>query len=138
LADALTDSGESLSASSDPAILNYTLNGGWVRFASPGSSALLAILDSIPNTPSWRVVPDGSIWVGYETWPVVNLDNTAYLKSDPSHSSIMIGSYDPDIAPGEILQFSTGIQDQQNLKVSVVTHNISSGRIQTSILYENF
>lgn len=137
LQDAIQDSGEAISPVCDPTVLSIPLRG-WVRFQTSGSFALRAILSAIPNNPSWRVVSDGTIWVGYETWPVVTLNDTGYLHSDPASATILIGSFDPDISPGEVLHVAIPNQPIQDLKVSSIVHTIEDGKIRSLIRYENY
>lgn len=136
LQDTMNDAGEALSPTSDTGVTNQPLSS-WIRFQSPGSAALQSLLQAIPNNPSWRVIPDGTIWVGFETWPVVTLVNTGYRHSDPSNTSLVIGSFDPDIRPGQILQINTPLAGQQLLRISTVTHLVSGSEIQTLLRYEN-
>lgn len=68
LTDALTEAGEKLSPTADTATLNTFLDH-WARVASSAKTAVETLLAS--TGASWRVLDDGTIWCGPETWPIV-------------------------------------------------------------------
>lgn len=68
----------------------------WIRRAGPAHEALTALLALYPKR-AWRVQPDGSIWIGEETWP----DGPAVTVLDerPAAGSYLL-SLAPDLQPG--------------------------------------
>lgn len=71
LAAILEAGGETLSPTSDAAILER-LVGRWSVAAGPVATALELLAED--QGFSWRVVDDGGIWVGVETWPKSPVD----------------------------------------------------------------
>ncbi len=67
LNDLLSEAGERLSSTSDPTLLSRNLSA-WARFELPASDCLRALVDD-ELAACWRVLPDGSVWVGTEQWP---------------------------------------------------------------------
>jgi hypothetical protein len=76
---------------------------------------------------SWRVLADGSVWVGRETWPTSLLEEYAHIDQAPGAGSMEIVAAEPAIYPGEVFE---------ERRVSVVTHRIDNGRVRTRILWE--
>ncbi len=68
LDDILRDSGEVLSDESDSTFLNKKLDG-WQRVECTAEEALDLLCDNVGA--EWRVLRDGKIWVGVDTWPEV-------------------------------------------------------------------
>lgn len=64
LADVLRESGETLSSS---ASAPTTALANWVRSIGTAAAALKAIAEKSGQT--WRVMRDGTLWIGSETWP---------------------------------------------------------------------
>lgn len=65
--------GEIVSATADPTLLGVVLEH-WTTVAMPAGAAIRVLLDRVPEAMApegvaWRLLPDGSIWVGQETWP---------------------------------------------------------------------
>jgi hypothetical protein len=71
LTDIATESGEMLSATADAATLS-TLMQKWARVAGPAGRALGLMVGELGV--SWRILDDGSIWVGPETWMAYTAD----------------------------------------------------------------
>lgn len=68
LDDILRDSGEALSAESDQELLNTRLEG-WERTDGTAHEALTVLCKKLGA--EWRVLRDGKIWIGKDTWPEV-------------------------------------------------------------------
>jgi hypothetical protein len=117
----LSVAGEALdSSSSVPA----TKLPHWVGFESKASQALTAICDKAGLV--WRVLPNGKIWVGTETWPTVEPEGVEIQDEDWSDGSIIVaGEFFAElqkIAPGTTFD---GHQIEQ------VEHRIDGLRVRT-------
>ncbi len=71
LTDILNETGERLSSTSASATLTYPLPH-WARARGPASSALECLLTAAGAT--WRILPDGALWVGVNTYPAATFD----------------------------------------------------------------
>jgi hypothetical protein len=70
IGDILQRCGESLSSTADATILGKRL-AKWHRSAGTGGTALAEIAEN--QAAAWRVLPDGTVWVGRDTWPTLDL-----------------------------------------------------------------
>jgi hypothetical protein len=124
LEDLLREAGETLAATSDAATLGVVLSK-WNRREGHAGMALASLLEA--SGASWRVLADGSVWIGPETWPAASLVDYGYVEQAPGAGAIEIIATDPTVYPGEMFR------DQ---RVSVVTHRLDGRRIRTRILTE--
>src|SRR5690606_41336452 len=99
LADILGD-GERLSPQSDPGVLAITL-AKWHRLSGAASHATVALLEGVGAT--WRVLNDGTVWIGRETWPEVS-PRPALLTEDWSGGIVNLGRAAPHHRPGTTLR----------------------------------
>lgn len=68
LGDILREAGEQLSPKSDAAVLSQPLSS-WLRLAGTAEEQLSLLTDSVGAV--WRVLEDGSVWVGIDSYPRV-------------------------------------------------------------------
>lgn len=132
LSDILTACGETLSTTADTTILNLFLKN-WVRLAGPGKLAVSRLLDSIAT--SWRILGDGTFWVGTDTYPAAPNTQFDVLERNFGEGRILIGTARPFLFPGTTLTITiSGTQSIQN--VSNVVHEIYQDRIRTEVWFE--
>jgi hypothetical protein len=124
LLDLLADAGERLSPTADAGVLGVVLPK-WNRSAGPAGIALASLLQA--SGASWRVLPDGSVWVGRERWEASSLVDYTYIEQAPNAGSLEIVTVEPAVFPGEVFE---------GRRVSVVTHRFEGRRIRTRILWE--
>jgi hypothetical protein len=72
LGEILKAIGETQSAAMDAAVGN-TFMDRWSRFGGSGGQALKQVAQDLGV--SWRVLRDGSIWLGVETWPELKVEH---------------------------------------------------------------
>lgn len=124
ITDLLTEGGERLSSTSDAAKLG-TILPFWTRHAGTVGEGLENVLDELGAV--WRVLPDGSVWIGVETWPKSDPKNVAVEAEVASESKIVFSSDAPSLLPG------TTFRDR---KVSRVEHSIETGKTRTTAWFE--
>ncbi|RPH55618.1 MAG: hypothetical protein EHM89_16830, partial [Acidobacteria bacterium] len=98
--DIMSDSGETLSAEADRSILGKRLSS-WQRVRGQGRHALDRVLEKFGAT--WRVLRDGTIWIGIDTWPEVEPDGTV-LDDDWGDGSIGLAPDTPTMVPGIVVR----------------------------------
>jgi hypothetical protein len=101
-------SGETLSATADAAVLALQLVA-WTQQRQTVRQALSSLVEDrrLGGGVSWRVLPDGTIWIGTETWPDAGLTAPADYQEIvelPSEGWLDLGSEVPRIAPGVSLE----------------------------------
>ncbi len=99
LEELLAAAGERLSGASASSALSRSL-GYWTRPKGRAGAALGMLVDSIGGAV-WRVLAEGSVWVGIETWP--DAPSTAFgdeLDRDHAAGTVLIAPDAPGLAPG--------------------------------------
>lgn len=113
--------GEQLSGTSTSSVLATTLVS-WARFQQAGGSALAQLAHVL--SAGWRVLYDGTVWFGTESWPQSALSDYTVIRYDPELARIELGADYPIILPG------TTFTDRQ---VDNVNHTITDGRVRTVV-----
>jgi len=134
LKDALTGAGETLSPAADPSVLAWPLTA-WSRMAVPASYVLAQLVALVPNAV-WRVLIDGTVWVGFETWPPASLPDTVPIHSEPEKGRITIASDAPAVLPGTAFSYLSPGVGKLTRNVSYVRHAIRPDQLRTIVSYE--
>ncbi len=121
--DILQAAGETLSQTADSTILGTQLTG-WAHKTMPAADALARLVDWLGAI--WRVLPDGTVWIGNETWPAA-ADPGTLLWTDPERQRSRYGAEVPAILPG------TSIGSQY---ISLVEHSVQAGAVETVVSWE--
>lgn len=101
IAELLAELGERLSPTSSKASLGTVLPF-WTRATGRGGAALSEICDAIEAT--WRVLADGSVWVGTETWPAAPTLEHVELDRDDAAGTVLIAPETIGLWPGVVLE----------------------------------
>ena len=132
LTDTLTACGERLSATSDQAVLSTNLKK-WTRLGGPGKRAIARLLDNIAT--SFRVLPDGSFWVGTDTYPPAVPTQYDLVERHYGEGRVVIGCTQPFVMPGTLLTLvRSGVTTTEN--VSNVVHTIKSNSVRSEVFFE--
>lgn len=123
LTDALDAAGVTLAPSSSPQALTHHL-AQWVRAAGPARGEVAQLARAVGMT--WRALPDGSLWLGRETWPETALLHEL-LSESPEADRVEIWSESLSLRPGMTFM---------GRHVSTVTHTIRPSRIRTTVWFE--
>lgn len=128
LQDILAAAGERASPTCDPATLGTVLPF-WHVSATTARRALFGLLKAA-GSPSWRFLPDGSLWIGPEQWPAASLD-WRLVEYNPHLGRVTIAADNPTVSPGQTFDFNG-----QTRRVSSVTHQIGSEELRLVLLFE--
>lgn len=123
LREALQAAGERLSPASDQGILGTALEA-WTRASGSLSTCIRMVCRATGAT--WRVLSDGTVWVGRETWPAMSLAHEE-IRVDPHAGRLEIASEVPALIPGVMLS---------GRRVTRVEHKIDSDSIRTVAYFE--
>lgn len=119
LGDLLAEAGERLSPSSASSILDVSLPA-YARLAGPASANLS---DLLTPAASWRILPDGTFWVGGERWtPFDAITINAWPDRDEAELDFAL-----DLVPGSSVD---------GRRVSLVQHEVSGMRLRTRVWFE--
>ena len=103
LVDLLEGAGERLSATTDAALLDEVLTPGWTRLRGTAAEALARLLEG--TGAGWRMLPDGSLWAGAETWPTAQgMADLVVLEEDRSRGRLVLATEAPTLLPGQTLR----------------------------------
>jgi hypothetical protein len=101
LSDVLAAAGETLDATSTPSILATPIPY-WTRGAVSGSTALDSLCDKLGAR--WRVLPNGNVWVGTESWPEADEElQPDQLDRDEAAGTVYLAPDDLTLSPGIVL-----------------------------------
>lgn len=100
LEDALAEGGEALSSTSDSSVTSSQINR-WTRVQDLVGGSVRRILDG--SGASWRMLPNGRVWVGQETWPEAPTDYTI-ASEVPTEQRIELGLEEIFVLPGMMLE----------------------------------
>jgi len=101
--DAISEAGETLSTTSDQALLGAVSTPGWCRTKGAAADALGRLVADAGAV--WRALPDGTIWVGTETWPEAPAMPDVLLFEDrKSTGRVAIATEAPTVLPGASFQ----------------------------------
>jgi hypothetical protein len=120
----LSSVGESLSPKSTPAATQAALPA-WIRAAQTAGTALTALADAAGAV--WRVLPDGSIFLGMDTYPVTTPPFTLALSHDPQLGRTVYGVESLSILPATTLD---------GRRVSCVEHICSEDGLRSVVYWE--
>ena len=125
IVDVLAAGGETLSSTSSSAKTD-TILPFWTRLEGVVSEALEQLLDELGAT--WRVLTDGSIWVGTETWPADKTLKNVRILADAAHQQkVEFASDAPSLVPGTTFNGN---------RVSRVEIRLDADEIRTTAWFE--
>jgi hypothetical protein len=125
VSDLLSAAGESLSPMSDPSVVSQSLPF-WIRQEAPAWRSLAVLVDNLDLDGTWRVLPDGSTWIGVDQWPQTSLQTYELLSYLPQELRAEIYTDNPTLLPGQ--SFLGG-------EVSSIEHVIEPKKIHSNILF---
>lgn len=124
ISDALTEAGEALSSSSDAGLLDAWLPL-WTRTAGRASDALGALVEAAGGG-AFRVLPDGSVWVGQDDWKPAPRFDFVVIDEHPSERRVEIATEEPKLLPGVTFL---------DRRVSTVRHLLSPEAFRTHVYF---
>ncbi len=92
------DAGETLSDDIDTALLNTNLVA-WATMDVAVSQGVITLLSIVAPLANWRILADGKLWVGEETWPETKLEYDL-LENNPAERTYDLGVETFTITPG--------------------------------------
>lgn len=124
LVDLCKTAGESIAGSSSTQVLNATILN-WTTVRAPIGRIVAALLEQAPAA-SWRMLPDGTLWVGVETWPASAIDDeaTTLLDESPAGGSMVLGATAPSLLPGTV---------HRGVRIDYAEHTITGDKIRTRL-----
>lgn len=100
LEQALQDVGEELSPSSDQGLLQTELEH-WTVLQQPASRAVTLLAKRVGA--NWRVLTDGRLWLGTETWPRARV-GYSLVRPWRTSDSVVVTLDAPLVLPGHVFE----------------------------------
>jgi hypothetical protein len=132
LTDALSGAGETLSPTADAAALGVLLPK-WMRPQRTAGAEVGALVQAA-GTQAWRVLPDGTLWIGPEAWPAASLDFQE-IEWEPSLGRLTFAADLPTVNPGDT--WPAGDEPYSGGHVSSVNHVTSAGVLRHFVWFED-
>lgn len=102
LRDLLGDVGEVASPTIVAALLNTQLEH-WTTIAMPAGQGIRCLLPKAGDDIAWRHLPDGTVWIGQETWPDSKVTAYADVAASPEDATVEVNLLTPELLPGTLL-----------------------------------
>lgn len=125
LRDALAAAGEALA----PGVELNDAAPLWHRLAGPAGAAVADVARAAGC--AWRVLPDGSVWVGRETWPA-HAPEVDVVDWRPEVGRLELAGDTLGILPGQSLRARADL----TVRVGCVEHRASGDALRTVVLAE--
>lgn len=124
LVDALAAGKETLSSTSSSAATGAPIQR-WTRVSDSVGGTLYRLLRSTPYT--WRTLPDGTVWVGEDTWPEVVPD--AHVEAEvPTEKRLTLSLESIAVLPG---------QTYGGRRISSATYTLDERRLRADLSYSD-
>ena len=125
--DTLRSAGETLSSTSDATLLGKVLKS-WVRTRGSAASAIVRLCEAIGCR--YRVLPDGTTWLGNDTYPAAPVIPFDVLNREPRDGYAILSSEQLFIVPGTSLYLP---QDNVTRSVDHVVHTIAAATVTSEV-----
>lgn len=129
LGDLMLGTGETLASTTYDGIRSHTV-ARWARPQGKASAALRQVADEM--VLAWRVLRDGTVWLGIEDWQDV-LPKFDEIDKSPGRDSLLIAPEAPSVLPGatfltrKVSRVTTTIQGQAGLRQEILFEGASGG-----------
>jgi hypothetical protein len=131
VAATLTAAGETLSPTSDATTLSLPV-AAWARLRSTAAASLETLLSVFAPSAVWRILPDGTVYVGPLTWPTVT--TTAVVQDNR-------GDEDAADLAGEDLSLDAGVSvavaGSTLRRVGLARHRISAQALRSEAWWDS-
>ncbi len=119
----MKDGGETVSNTADQGFLSMNLTA-WSVMQGLVSQSLELLLFIVAPTKHWRILTDGKLWIGDETWDEVS-PTVDVIATNPMERTTDLGVDAPSIIPGVTVQ-DIG-------RVNQVEHTFEDGRVRSRV-----
>jgi hypothetical protein len=123
LSELAAAAGEAVSPKSDQGILAATLLG-WTTIGVRTGPLVGALVEMAGDDVAWRLLPDGTIWVGHESYPESGVKGAVEMEEDAEQGWVLLGDDVPRVLPGTTVG---------GRKVDLAEHLIGPSEVRTKV-----
>lgn len=129
VADLMRETGETLSSTTDQRVRGHIVSR-WSRPKGKASVTLEQVADELGLV--WRILRDGTVWIGSETWPEAKADHDE-IDRTPGRDALSIAPNAPHILPGvtfggkKISRVTTAVHANEGLRQELLFESASGG-----------
>lgn len=125
LSDLMRESGETLSQSVSADVMNPVL-ARWTRSRGRAGRAIADLVQTL-ELDAWRLLADGTVWLGAESWPEVELEHDV-ISVDPVNDCAVLAVDELSLTPGTVVG---------GRGISRLMHLVQpDGRVRSIVWYE--
>lgn len=124
--DLARDAGETIATDLGTAG-TFVLSPAWTTDNAPTGKVIAALVAAAPTGTVWRMRTDGTLWIGEETWPTVELDGVE-LEVMPDNDRALLGPFLPTLQPGTVLN---------GQRIDYVVHRLERGQVRTEVCFHD-
>jgi hypothetical protein len=124
LGDLAAAAGETLSGTISAALLNARLTAWTVLVGTVGEQLGAFVRFALPPGTAWRYLPDGTLWVGAETWPASGTTDWRELDRFPREGRLELGLDSATLLPGTMLGADRLAYIEHRIRPSGVTAKV--------------
>jgi len=128
--DLMRETGEKLSPTTDPKVRGHIVSR-WSRPLGMASAALELVADELGLV--WRVLRDGTIWLGEDTWIESQATGDVEISKTPGRDAVLIAPESPHVQPGQMFggkrvsRVSTTTADGGGLRQEILFESANGG-----------
>jgi hypothetical protein len=122
----MRDGGETISSTADSTFMSTNLTA-WSVMQGLVSNGLETLIYFVDASKHWRILPDGTVWIGDESWADSEIPFIS-IANNPTERSFELGVEAPNMTPGITLP-NVG-------RVSRVEHSITGNQIRSTVWTE--
>jgi hypothetical protein len=126
-AQALSDAGETAAPSLGDLSATYA---HWIRRAAPAAHAVGDVARALGY--AWRVLPDGSVWIGAESWPAYAPADVEFVAWDDRAGTLTLAGSTLGVLPGQALTVGA-----RTVRVGAVEHHVGPETLRTIVATED-
>lgn len=122
----LKGTGETLAADADATLLAARPRY-WSVLANTVGAELDELIERLGSADTtWRVKPDGKIWIGVDAWPATDQD-PVIMQENPEGDSLEVGLDAPLLLPGTTLE---------GRRIVRVHHRVTGATVRASVFFD--
>lgn len=132
LREILASVGETLSSTSTQSILTKQLQN-WTRMNQDADELINSLSDQVKAV--WRILPDGSLFIGNDTWTTQDAFDYTLISQDPVCSFAKLSVTSVDLMPGKRFPIDRQHPDISNRKIACAQYIVTPTNSRATVWF---